>query len=487
MAAGLGSLARFFSPGAARRSRALSVVAPMQEKGTTGAFETGGFLHTEERNAELRGPKRYLTFSNLLANTAIVAAGTRAFLNLLGNSTWTVTPAETDNEGDATRAQEIADSVWDIFNDMERPWSRVVRRSGSYRFYGFSIQEWTAKRRDDGTLGYRDVAARPQPTIERWALDDHGKVLGVTQLNPKTQEEIPLPRGKLVHIVDDALSDSPEGLGLFRHLVESHHRLERYQMLEAFGFETDLKGIPVARIPYAKLQAQVKAGLISQGQMNEIVKPMEDFVRSHIKSVETGLAIDSSPYRATGETDTPSATLEWDISLLKGTPTSQPDMANAIERLTREMAIVLGVQGLLLGGDGSGSLALGRAFSEQFAQLVDSALGEIAECYEQDLIAPLVRMNGWPEELAPKLETEQTKHHDVDQITKSLRDLADAGAPILPDDPAVNFVRQKLGAPEQDPDAAAIDAALQREPPEPPAVPEPEPEPGPEPPDPENE
>lgn len=463
MAASSG-LGRLFGLAAASRN-----VAPTKEIGTSGAFDTSGQLVTTETNPKLRGSQRYTTFSDLLANVAIVAAGTRAFLNLLSNSTWTVSPAETENEADATKAQEAADLVDDVLNDMQRPWSRVVRRSAMYRFYGFSIQEWTAKRRPDGKIGLLDVAPRPQSTIERWALDEAGNVEGCTQVNPKTFREVFLPRSKIIHIVDDALSDSPEGLGLLRHLVDSNHRLQQYQMLEAFGFETDLKGIPVARIPYGKLRAMVGNG-ITEAERKQIIKPLEDFVSNHIKNTALGLALDSAPYRDNGESQAPSSTLEWDIKLLQGSPGTAAQVASAIERIIRDMAIVLGVQGLLLGGDGSGSLALGRVFSEQFAQMVDSALSEILEAYEADLVPVVCRLNGIPEELWPELATQLAQHFDIDQVTAAIRDLADSGAVLAPDDPVVNAVREMLGLPLVDLEQLAIDAALV-----PPAPPPPDP------------
>ena len=41
-----------------------------------------------------------------------------------------------------------------------------------------------------------------------------------------------------------------------------------------------------------------------------------------------------------------------------------------------------------------------------------------------------------------------------------MKDIADAGFPLLPDDPAVNKMRELLGMPPADLEAAARDAAL---------------------------
>jgi hypothetical protein len=451
MAGFIGSI--FGGRGKAARAR------PTEELGTSGAVEHGGYLVSHERNPKMRGAQRYQEFGNLLANVAIVAAGARAYLNLVGKSTWTVLPADTPegDEGAAIAAQEAADLVATVIKGMDRPWSSVVRRTAMFRLYGFSVQEWTARRNEDGTVGLKDVAPRPQATIERWKLDPAGNVEGCTQRNEKTGVEVFLPRDKIVHAIDDAISDSPEGIGLLRHLADSNQRLQRYLLLEGYGFETDLRGIPVARIPYSQLREDTN---LSTEQVAAIVRPLEEFIEQHIKNPALGLALDSQPYRDEGPNLTPSGALQWDISLLTGTPGTEQQVAAAIEREVRYMAVVLGVQGLLLGGDGSGSLALGRTFSDQFALMADSGLTEIAETYEADLVPVITRLNGIPDELKPQLKTELAQHRDIQQITAVLRDLADSGSPLAPDDPAINEVRALAGLSPIDLDALAEDARI---------------------------
>ena len=69
-----------------------------------------------------------------------------------------------------------------VFYARGKPsWARIVRRAAMYRFYGFSIQEWTAKRRPDGLLTLADVAPRSQMTIERWDMLTDGSIQGVVQ------------------------------------------------------------------------------------------------------------------------------------------------------------------------------------------------------------------------------------------------------------------------------------------------------------------
>lgn len=418
-------------------------VGSTQTAGVRGVRIIGGFIDEEELNKELRGIKRYKTFSNLLANVSIVAAGTRYFLNLIAKAQWKFEPSEDDKDG------EFADRVEKMLTDDPlTPWHRVVRRSAMYRFYGFSVQEWTARRDDDGFLTFKDIAPRPQITIERWDVNEEGRVEGLVQTNPNTQEDVFLPRAKLVYLVDDTLSDSPEGLGIFRHLAQPGARLKRYEQLEGFGFETDLRGIPIARGPFTELAKMEEAGEISKEQREKIELPMRTFIEKHVKTPSLGLLLDSITYRDEGETASPSSVKQWDVELLKGSNTTQEQVAATISRINHEMARILGVEGLLLGGEKVGSLALSKDKSHNLFLLVDGALLEIAEQYDADLVDTLFRLNGWPMEMKPIMKHESVQFKDVEQITNSLRNMATAGAVLAPDDPAIAEVRALLGLSE---------------------------------------
>lgn len=416
---------------------------PMETVGAAGTAVYGGYVVSTEKSAELASPsRRAVEFSEILANVSVVAAGVRYFLNLVGKAGWKVEPPE-----GVAGAEEYAERVESYLYAMETPWPRVVRRAAMFRMHGFSIQEWTAKRAPDGGIGLLDVAPRAQATIERWDVDDvSGRVLGVVQRSPQTQAEIYLPREKVVYVVDDSISDSPEGLGLFRHLVEPAKRLRRFQLLEAFAFETDVRGIPVGRAPIAVMLERVKNGTMTQAEFDAAVAPLKDFAESHIKNPQLGVLLDSLPYRSQDEAATPSAVPQWDLELLSGDASaSEQTIAAAIERLNREIARILGVEGLLLGGDKVGSMALSKDKSDNLALQVDSTLGELAESFAKDLVRPLFSLNGWPEEALPVLKPDATQFRDIEQISAVLRDMATAGAVLAPDDPVIGEVRDLLG------------------------------------------
>ena len=95
-----------------------------------------------------------------------------------------------------------------------------------YKFWGYSFSEWVMRKRPEGWLTYHDIAPRAQRTIEYWNVDPTGEVHGIWQRSPQTQEYFYIPRGKTIYLVDDTLNDSPEGLGLFRLMVEASQRLK---------------------------------------------------------------------------------------------------------------------------------------------------------------------------------------------------------------------------------------------------------------------
>lgn len=451
-------------------------ISPTQTAGVRGVRIIGGFIDEDELNKDLRGRERYKLFSNLLANVSIVAAGSRYFLNLIAKAQWKFEASEEDKDSEfAERVEQM------LTDDPITPWHRIVRRSAMYRFYGFSIQEWTARRNDEGFLTFKDIAPRPQITIERWDVNEEGLVEGVVQTNPITQNEIFLPRQKLVYLVDDTLSDSPEGVGIFRHLAQPGARLKRYEQLEGFGFETDLRGIPIARGPFTELAKMEEAGDLSKEQREKIELPMRTFIEKHVKTPSLGLLLDSITYRDEGETAAPSQIKQWDVELLKGSNTTQEQVAATINRINHEMARIMGVEGLLLGGDKVGSLALSKDKSHNLFLLVDGALLEIAEQYDVDLVDALFRLNGWPMEMKPTMKHESVQFKDIEQITNSLRNMAGAGAMLAPDDPAIVEVRALLGLSEPLPielETREIDSSLipGRNKPKPDEDPLPEPE-----------
>jgi len=417
---------------------------PLVVQGTSGAIIHGGFLADNEKNPALAGRRRYVTFSDMLANVSIIAAGSRYYLNLLAKASWNLEPAD-----DTDEAKRLADDVSAMLEDMRRPWSRVIRSAGMYRFYGFSVQEWTAKRREDGTFGLLDVAVRPQSSITKWDTEADGHVVGCIQQDPNTFAEYYLPRAKTMYVVDDALRDTPEGMGILRQLAEPAEILRELQLLERYGYEMDLHGVPIIRAPLAEIQNNAE---MSEAEKTAATAGLITFLQNHARRPDTGLMLDSAVYTGTGEQQTPTANRQWDIeTLTSGSADSAVAVGTAIERLNREMARIMGVEELMLGSDSAGSFAMSKQKSDNFALMVDSSLQEIRFAAQQDIVGSIFRINGWDTALMPKFRTEQIAFRDIEAIGQVMKDLSAAGAMLTPNDPAINEIRRLVGLSPQDP------------------------------------
>lgn len=419
---------------------------PFSEMGVAGTPVYAGYVLSPERSHKLVGQEKYRTYSEILANTSIVAAGVRYFLNIVSKPSWNVEPAD-----DSAEAKQMAEFVEDVLDELNTPWSRIVRRCGTYRFQGFSIQEWTAQRREDGRIGFADIESRPQWTIWRWEVDERGSVIGAWQRDPLTGRELGLPRGKVMYLVDDTLTDSPEGMGLLRHCVEPAQRLEEYLKQEGFGFLRDLHGVPLGRAPIDELQNAVDAQKITQGQMDAAIEKLRKFVSMEKKDTNTALILNSQPYiDYTDSGNTVSGSMKWGVELIAGGAPGLQQVGEAVVRLNTEMARVLGVEHLLLGADSAGSYALAKEKATDLYLLANAVLNDITFSSQRDLIWPLWTLNGFKDKLMPKLKHEDVQPKDVEQIGRVLRDMATAGAALQPDDEVQNFVRDLLGAPQID-------------------------------------
>jgi len=423
--------------------------APTQTLGVGGTVVYGGYVHEIETDQTLVGQARWKRYSNILVNTSIVGAGVRFYLNLVAKAGWTFEPADESPE-----AEELAEKVTKALTEnLRAPWHRVVRRASMYKFWGFSVQEWIGRRSPTGEIDFFSIEPRPQPTIEKWDLDDSGFVKGIVQQSPQDFTEIYLPRNRLLYMCDDSLSDDPRGIGLLRHCANPAKELARFEQLEGFGFEVDLRGIPVGRAPFSQLREMQENGELTEAQRLAIEKPLTDFITAHIKSPQMGLLLDSMVYQDDDEAQRPSATPQWDMKLLQGGSQGHEAIAAAIERKNREIARIMGVEGLLLGDRSAGSFALSKDKSNNFALLIDSALTELRATVRSDLIQPLFMMNGWNQDLMPKPKTDPAQYQDMDEVTGALENMSRAGAILAPNDPVINEVRDLLGlskAPEVD-------------------------------------
>ena len=420
-----------------------------QASGSDGELAPGGFITTFEKNPDLVGANLQKTFINTLHQTTIVASAVRAYLGLCGSASW---HAE-KNESGGKNGQKGADLVEFGLLDasMPTPWQQCVEKQSYFHATGFAIHEWTIRRRKDGRVVFAELGHRPQSTIWRWQKDDERKPLqGVEQLTIWGNRWY-MPRERIWYTVDNTLTDSPQGMGILRHVVEPARRLELLTRWEAFAYEKDLRGIPVGRAPLKKLEAEAAAnGITSKAaQATYVANKTEfltDILANHLKGTANNQAVflDSAVYTTADEHQTPSSIPQWALELLSGDSGPLDQLNKSIQRITWEIATLLQAEWLLIGMS-TGTYNLHDNKTALMAQSINRTLTRVGDTATADLARPLVTMNGLdPEVCAPKLRADPIASDAIDQVTKSLMQLAMAGAPLQPDDPAIDQIRRRL-------------------------------------------
>lgn len=444
------------------------VAQPTKALGTGGTAVYGGIPDTHELARDMQGLERWATFNDLKHNVDVVSTGLRRVLTLVKGTTWRVQPAEIDGVV-SPQAEQIAADIERILlapRALARPFSKVVARQFLAVYDGAAVSEWIAKKRPDGLVGFADIQPRPIHTIERWDVLPDGTLRGVWQRSPWNGQEIYLPRGKIVYTVDSDLSDSPDGTGLLRHVAETARQLKHLEKIEGWQLETDLGGTPVARLPLGELETLAADGDISPAVVAAKVKGARDFITNRFANPGRGLVLPSDLYVNTDKTLT--STAKYDLEILPSQVSGFAALAASIDRKTRQIAWILGVEGILLGGDGRGTNALAKDKTAAMVQLITSGLDDVAESLDESVVTPLMLLNGWPLELQPKLVPAAVQLSDVEQICDALESLA--AAALSPDDPVVNEVRALVGVspiPQEQIDALVEDAQIRRRTPAP--------------------
>jgi len=423
--------------------------SPFRESGAAGVNIVNGYIVDRERNNKLTFLQRSTNYEELMSNIAVVGSGVRYFTALGASAVWSVQASEDDKD------EKYADFARRMMEELDQSWSTVVKHSLMYRYLGLSIGEMVARRTDEGDILIKAIENRPIRTIERFDVDDMGQLLGFGQVNPVNNQELYIPRQKCLYVVDNLINDSPAGMGVLRHVFESCERLKRLMDLEVVGYAKDLRNIPVGRVPYTELQRAVNNNEITKEQANAAIASMEALVRLKSKLPETSIILDSKTYESRSDTGVAvSGNKQWDLELLEGGASNGlADIGKAIERIQTEIARVLSSESQMLHGAGSQALSKDKSTNAYLA--VNSAIGDVVDAANKDIMPYLWKLNGFDPLMMPKFNVEDISDKDAESIAVVLKDMAAAGATLSPDDEVINDLREMLGVSQVDLEKAA--------------------------------
>lgn len=414
--------------------------------GTDSVITYGGFIPNVEGNYKLVGIEKWKTYQNA-ANEAVVALGIRYFANLLAGAEW---HAELNPSGDpkAAKGVEIVERGL-LSADLPKPWNLVVPKAAMFLPYGFSLHATAMRRMDDGMIVYSDIAHRPQHTVWRWDKPDETEPLqGVWQRSFYTGKEYYIPLDQAFYCVDDALTDSPEGTGLLRHVIELVRRLQRFQVLEAIGYEFDIGGLPVAYAPLSELyNAAPGDAAEKKAFVDAATLTMRTVLAQRAKTPERQqfLSLDSAPYANPDGTLT--STPKWEAKVLRADFAGAPNITALIARIQLEIARVFGVEFAMIGGgQTAGTYGMHEDKTSMFATNLETTGTKLGAFATDQLARRLIRANGLdPDTCTPKLVMEPISTDSIEAVTRSLANLQ--LAMLDPSDPAIKVLRKRMRLP----------------------------------------
>jgi hypothetical protein len=414
------------------------------EIGSSGLHQYGGEIQ-QDFLRQLRGKQAYANYREMADNDPVVGAMLHAIEMLIRAVDWTVEPADDSDE----RAIAEAEFVSTCLTDMSASWADTLAAILGFLVYGYSYHEIVYKRRqgftkdgrtrskyNDGRIGWRKLPTRSQETIDRWDLDDTGGIKGAYQNDPNSRKKgvVYLPIEKALLFRTTSKLNNPQGRSVLRNAFIPWYYKRRIQEIEAIGIERDLAGLPVALVP---------PQLLSNAATSEeraALDAIKQIVRNVKRDEQEGIVF---PLAYDPETGNPA----YDLKLLSTGGRRQFDTDAIIARYDQRIAMTVLADFLLLGHEKVGSQALSVSKVDLFIRSLDAFLSEIAEVFNNHAIPRLMRLNGVDEALSPSLTWSTPKSVDLGSIGSFITSLAQAGAPLFPDENLEGYLRGIAGLP----------------------------------------
>jgi hypothetical protein len=236
---------------------------PYGEIGGTGLRMLGRQIG-EEYNPDLRGPKLYDQYDQMLRGDGQAQAVELAVTLPVESVKWQTVPASQDK-----RDLDIAaDLGTNLFSGMSLSWSEFITEAVMHALIGCMFFEpcWEIR---DGNTWLRKLAPRHPRTIKEYVMDPEGGLQGIVQriTNPVTNQssDRPIPIGKLLRFTWKGTSGNPEGRGLMRPMRTHWFIKQSLYKMANIGLERFAVGTPVGTLPvgYTQSDREIYLGLLS--------------------------------------------------------------------------------------------------------------------------------------------------------------------------------------------------------------------------------
>ena len=388
------------------------------EVGTTGTEIYAGYI-SEEYLSELQGKEWADKIDQMRRSDPNVKMIVSALKLPLKSANWYIRTTEDSEMAEFQKA--LIEKV--LFEDLNKSFTKFIGEALTCVDFGYSLFEITYQPKfDDPKIGtyntVKSVAWRSQRTIERWNVAPDGTLLTVTQMsNGDLGKNVELDSRFLLHFAPDQEGDNFEGISVLRACYGNWLRKNVYLKLMAAGMEKYAIPTPVLSVPEGK---------DGSPEYKNALNALKCYVsnQSNYMTMPQG----------------------WELKFNNSNFDAET-IITAIEFENKEMVKSILASFLLLGQNGTGSLALSKDLSDFFGQTVTYLADHLIEQITRKLIIPIVKMNLGEEELKVELVCDGLEDKPTQEWATMIKTLIDSGM-VSSDENLKDFVRQKFKLPE---------------------------------------
>lgn len=428
-------------------------IAYSTDIGISGVTRYGGVSRVyEEFMRELQGPQGMKLYREAIDNDAILGAILFALQYLTRNVVFRVEPAQNTAGVEPQKAKQVADRVKSaLFDDMDCSWPELLSDICSMAGFGWALHEVSYKRclgpgtgeslvappldssrgigskpkkfvpsiHDDGFIGWKSWSLRRQETLFMWEWDEESRPTVFQQMAPPDYRVRRIPMAKCLNFRTQLSGGNPEGRSILRNAIVSYLLKKNLTLVEAIGVERDLAGLPMITM----IEPDTTKGIVppdvwntKDPEMVNLLGQMQKIVKSVRMDEQAGLVM---PWWAK-------------FSLITSGGSRSFDTSRIITRHDKDMTLSVLADFVMLGHETVGSKALASTKAEMFTMALNSMIDNICAVINRYAIPQLIRLNGIPRELTPKLAHGSPEHVPLESLGLFIQSLSKAGMPLFP-------------------------------------------------------
>jgi hypothetical protein len=417
----------------------------LAEVGFTGLTTMNGRI-LEEQNRAFRFPDFLKTVVEMRTDPT-VAAALNVYRMMLTRVQWHVAPPDNATPAEIARAKFIESCMI----DMEGTWPQFMAEVVTYLEYGFSIQEKVFRRRllrngskfNDGLVGLKKLAPRPQDTIRHWNFSEDGRELVSVGQSIRNMENaarfqkladmnglITINRDKFLLFSADSVKGNPEGKSVLKSVYLPYKQLALLKDQLMLGVSKDISSVPVIYIPpkYMSADATDSEKAVYQAYLNAAAAVADGKQRSLVMPQ----VFDDQNNKM------------FEFSLMEAKGTNKFDIPKIIEQLQNDILTALCADVLKNGQSESGTFSIKDTKTNLCAMAMEHRLNEVRDVLNSDLVSQIYALNGWSQERQATFEYGDIADVDSEAWSKALQRAASVGLVEI-DRPILNKTRQVLG------------------------------------------